>query len=127
MTSSFWEYLWVIVYTFLLLTYLIVLFQIIADLFRDHSMNGFAKAIWVIFLFILPMLTALVYLIFRGGGMGARQAAAARQMRAETDAYIRETAGVLSPAEQIARAKTLLQEGTITEAEFATLKSKALA
>jgi hypothetical protein len=126
MSSNFWEFLWLIVSTFVLIAYLMVLFQIIIDLFRDHQLNGFAKAIWVIFLILLPMLTALVYLIVRGGGMAQRQNAQIREAKSETDAYIRNVAGK-SPATQIAEAKALMDAGTINAAEFAALKAKALA
>jgi len=126
MSSNFWELLWLIVWSFFLLAYLMVLFQIIIDLFRDRSIGGFAKAIWVIALLVLPMLTALIYLIVRGGGMHQRQVEQAQAMRSEADAYIRNVAGG-SPAEQIASAKALLDAGTISQDEFAKLKAKALA
>lgn len=126
MTQSFWEFLWLIVVTFFFFAYLMVLFQIIADLFRDEALGGFAKAIWIIALLFLPLLTALVYLIVRGRGMAERQAAQIRRAQSEADAYIREVAGS-SPADQIARGKALLENGTITDAEFAQIKAKALA
>lgn len=126
MSSNFWEVLWLILSTFFLITYLIVLFQIIVDLFRDREIGPFARAIWVIALIFLPMLTALAYLITRGGGMGKRQVQANQEARAEAETYIRNVAGT-SPAEQIARASSLLKDGVISEAEFNTLKAKALA
>lgn len=126
MSSSFWEFLWLILSTFFLLAYLIVLFQIIVDLFRDRSLGGFAKVLWIFALIFVPMLTALAYILFRGGGMGRRQVAAEQEARAEAESYIRTVAGT-SPAEQIARAHFLLKDGTITEQEFATIKAKALA
>jgi hypothetical protein len=126
MSSSFWEFLWLILSSFFLLAYLMVLFQIVADLFRDRSMGGIAKALWIIALIFVPMLTALIYIILRGAGMGSRQAARVEQMQAEADDYIRDVART-SPADQIARANSLLREGTITEQEFQALKAKALA
>lgn len=126
MSSNFWELLWLIISSFFLITYLIVLFQIIVDLFRDRELGGFAKALWIIALVLVPMLTALAYIIVRGGGMGRRQVAAQREAQAEAESYIRNVAGT-SPAEQIARAQSLLRDGTITEQEFAALKAKALA
>lgn len=124
-SSSFWEYLWLIVSTFFFIAYLVVLFQIIIDLFRDRSLGGFAKAIWVIFLIVLPLITALVYLIVRGGGMADRQNQQVNEARQEADAYIKRVAGT-SAADQIASAKALLDQGTITQAEFDKLKAKAL-
>lgn len=125
MSSSFWEFLWLIFSAFFLLAYLMLLFQILADLLRDKSLGGFAKVLWVIALIIVPFLTALIYLIFRGAGLAARQEASFRDAQADADAYIRRTAGT-SPADQIAKAQALLKDGTITNEEFATLKAKAL-
>ena len=123
--SNFWDTVWLILMTFVLVAYLLVLFQIIVDLFRDKNLGGFSKAIWFIGLVFLPFLTALVYIIFRGRGMSERQVAVVRDARAETDAYIRSVAGK-SAAEQIADAKALLDAGTINADEFARLKAKAL-
>ena len=123
--SNFWDTVWLILMTFVLVAYLLVLFQIIVDLFRDKNLGGFSKAIWFIGLIFLPFLTALVYIIFRGRGMSERQVAAVRDARAETHAYIRSVAGK-SAAEQIADAKALLDAGTINADEFARLKAKAL-
>ncbi|AKR54930.1 membrane protein [Youhaiella tibetensis] len=125
-SSSFWEYLWLIVSTFFFIAYLVVLFQIIIDLFRDRSLGGLAKAIWVIFLIVFPLITALVYLIVRGGGMADRQNQQVNEARQEADAYIKRVAGT-NAADQIASAKALLDKGTITQAEFEKLKAKALA
>jgi len=124
--SNFWDLLWLIASTFLFIAYLMVLFQIIVDLFRDAELGGFSKAIWIIFLILLPLLTALVYIVARGKGMADRQRAALQRAKSDTDSYIRQVAGK-SPAEQIADAKALLDAGTIDAQEFAKLKAKALA
>jgi hypothetical protein len=124
--SNFWDVLWLIVSTFVFVAYLLVLFQIVADLFRDSELGGGSKALWIIGLIFLPMLTALVYIVARGKGMAARQQAAMQKAKSETDAYIKQVAGK-SPAEQIADAKALLDAGTISPEEFAKLKGKALA
>ncbi len=124
--SNFWDLLTLIFSTFLFVAYLFVLFQIITDLFRDHEMGGVAKAIWIIALVFLPMLTAIVYIITRGRGMAARQQAAVSRMKSESENYIRQVAG-RSPAADIAEAKALLDAGTITPPEFERLKAKALA
>jgi hypothetical protein len=125
MSNNFWEFLWLIIYSFFLITYLIVLFQIIIDLFRDREMGGFARAIWVIALIFIPLLTAIVYLIVRGNSMGRRQIQAEQAARSEAENYIRNVAGT-SPAEQISHANALLKEGAISQAEFDRLKAKAL-
>ena len=124
--SNFWDVLWLIASTFIFVAYLLVLFHIVVDLFRDADLGGFAKAVWVIALIVLPVLTSLVYIVARGGGMAERQRAALRRAKSETDSYIREVAGK-SPGEQIADAKALLDAGTINQDEFARLKAKALA
>ncbi|MFE7505835.1 SHOCT domain-containing protein [Promicromonospora sp. NPDC057488] len=123
---DFWDFFWLMVYSFFFVAYLMVLFQIIADLFRDHELSGWWKALWIIFLIFLPVLTALVYLIARGRGMAERHAEGMKQAQQATETYIREVATGPSPADQIASAKALLDAGTISPAEFERLKSKAL-
>ncbi|WHU46344.1 PLDc N-terminal domain-containing protein [Gordonia sp. L191] len=117
MWSSFWEFTWSMVVIFAFVAYLLVLFYILSDLFRDHQLSGWAKAAWILFLIVVPYLTSLVYLIARGRGMSRRTIAAQQQMQDPTNDYIRSVAGK-SAAEQIADAKALLDAGTITEAEF---------
>lgn len=123
--SSFWDSVQLLIWMFFLIFYLLVLFQIVGDLFRDTQMGGVAKAVWIICLFAFPMITALVYIIARGRGMSERQRASIQRAKDETDAYIRQVGGK-SPAEQIADAKALLDARTISEEEFARLKAKAL-
>ncbi|RZT98074.1 SHOCT domain-containing protein [Rivibacter subsaxonicus] len=123
--SSFWEIMWLMIWTFVFIAYLFVLFQIVIDLFRDPELGGFAKALWVLGLIFLPFLTALIYIIARGKGMGHRQLKAIHDAKSETDAYIRSIAGK-SAADQIGDAKKLLDAGTISAEEFAKLKAKAL-
>ena len=124
--SNFWDFIWLILSTFVFVAYLLVLFQIIADLFRNTEMGGGSKALWIIGLIFLPMLTAVIYIIANGGDMAKRQREALERAKSDTDAYIRQVSGK-SPVEQIADAKTLLDAGTINAEEFARLKSKALA
>jgi hypothetical protein len=123
---SFWAVLGWIFSTFVFVAYLMVLFQVVVDLFRDNSLGGGWRAIWILGLVFLPVFTAVVYVIARGQGMAQRQRATQERIKADTDAYIRNVAGQ-SPAEQIASAKALLDAGTITADEFARLKAKALA
>jgi hypothetical protein len=124
--SNFWDFVWLIVSTFAFIAYLMVMFHVVVDLFRDTEMGGGAKALWIAGLIFLPFLTALVYMVARGPGIAERQRAAAQRMKSETETYIRQVAGK-SPAEQIADAKALLDAGTISGDEFARLKAKALA
>jgi hypothetical protein len=123
---NFWDFFWLLIWSFVFVSYLMVLFQIIGDIFRDHELGGFAKALWIIGLLCIPFLGALIYLIARGRGMGQRQVAAVQQAQESTDQYIRSVAST-TPADQIASAKSLLDSGSITQAEFDRLKAKALA
>ena len=123
--SNFWDVLWLIASTFFFVAYLIVLFQVVVDLFRDAELGGGSKVIWLIGLIFLPVLTALLYILVRGRGMAERQRVAMQRAKSDTDAYIREVAGK-SPADQIADAKVLLDAGTINQEEFVRLKAKAL-
>jgi putative oligomerization/nucleic acid binding protein/phospholipase D-like protein len=125
--NSFSDWFWLLVWTFFFVCYLMVLFQIIIDLFRDRDLSGWWKALWIIFLIIFPFLAAIIYLIARGRGMGERQAGEMRRAQAASDQYIQSVAGQSNPAEQIASAKSLLDSGAITQEEFDKLKAKALA
>ena len=127
---SFWnslgDILWWTLWFFAFFAYLWAVIAIITDFFRDHKLNGWWKAVWIIFLIFVPFLTALVYLIARGSGMAERAQKEARQVQAATDDYIRATAGAASPSDEIAKAKALLDAGTISPAEYDQLKARAL-
>lgn len=124
---DFWNWLAWFFWVFVFVAYLMVLFSILGDLFRDHTLSGWWKAVWIIFLIFVPFLTALIYLIARGQGMQKRGIEQAQELRAQQDAYIRATAGTSSPTDDIAKAKSLLDSGAISQAEFDSLKAKALA
>ncbi|WOQ16925.1 SHOCT domain-containing protein [Raineyella sp. W15-4] len=124
--TQFWQSFWLIIEIFLFFTYLMILFHIVGDLFRDRTLNGWIKALWVVVLLLFPLLGSLAYLIIRGRGMEQRGRQAAQSAEKDLQEYIRQSAG-RNPAHEIAEAKTLLDAGTITEAEFAQIKAKALA
>jgi len=125
--GSTWDFLWHFLIIFAWIAYLLVLFQILIDLFsRDHTTSGWVKAVWVFFLIVFPWLTAVIYLIARGQGMAARAREAAVAAKKDTDDYIKQAAG-RSPAQEIADAKALLESGAISQTEFDALKAKALA
>lgn len=124
--SGFWDVVLLLLSTFVFVAYLFILFHIVVDLFRDTEMGGGTKALWIIGLVFLPVLTALIYILFRGPGIAERQRDAVRQAKADADSYIRQVAGK-SPAEQTAEAKSLLDAGTINTDEYGRLKAKALA
>lgn len=124
---SFWDILWLLVWSFFFISYLMVLFHVITDVLRDASSSGWIKALWIVLLLVLPAITAVIYLIVRGQGMTERTLARAAQGEQATREYIRDVAGTSSPAAEIASAKRLLDEGVVTQEEFEALKARALA
>lgn len=125
--SSFFDIIWWALMVFVFVAYLMALFSIIADLFRDRAVSGWAKAIWLVFLVFAPFITALVYLIARGQGMGERAAQQAAAAQSAAEDYVRSVAGTAAtPTDEIERAKRLLDAGAIDATEFAALKQAAL-
>lgn len=118
------DFFWWLLWLFYIAAYLYIVILIVSDLFRDHKVNGLIKAVWIIFLVFVPFLTALVYVIARGKGMAERAAAARGYTIAEADDY--KPSASSTPADDIAKAKALLDAGTISQGEFDALKSKAL-
>ncbi|MFF2495158.1 SHOCT domain-containing protein [Agromyces sp. NPDC058064] len=123
--NSLWDWFWFLFWAFAYVAYLFALIYIIIDVFRDHSLNGWLKAVWLIFLVFVPFITALVYLIARGSGMAERAGRRQQEYEEYSEDYIRSVS-FASPTDEIAKAKTLLDAGTITQGEFDALKSKAL-
>lgn len=123
--ENVWQMALLFFEVFLLLAYLIILFNIFTDIFRDHTLGGGAKAVWVLVLMFVPMLGALIYLIARGKSMQERRAREVKAADGAMKEYIRDAAG-RTPAQEIAQARTLLDQGVINEAEFNSLKTKAL-
>lgn len=120
----FWDFFWMLLSLVYVVSYFFVVVFVIMDLFRDDTINGWGKAVWIIALVFVPFLTALVYLIARGSGMAARANASRVRSAPENDSY--RPAASSSPSDDIARAKSLLDGGTITQGEYDALKSKAL-
>jgi hypothetical protein len=123
--SNFWDLVLLMVSTFVFLAYLIIMFQIVVDLFRDAELGGGSKVLWIVGLIFVPMVTAIVYIVARGNGMAVRQQASAQRTKSDAESYIKSVAGK-SPAADIAEAKVLLDAGTINQDEFTKLKAKAL-
>ena len=119
--------LWSILAIFLFVIWFWLLIAIFSDLFRDHEASGAEKAIWCIAILFLPYIGIFVYLLVRGGGMAGRQIAAQKAAQSDFDSYVRETAGGGGAAGEIAHAKKLLDDGSISDEEFQQLKAKALA
>ena len=124
--QDFWGVLWTLFSIFIFVAYLMVLISIFGDIFRDRALAGGYKALWIIFLLVVPVIAALVYLIARGRSMAERQNEAIRESQAAASDYIRQNAST-GPAGEIAAAKSLLDSGAISQAEFDTLKAKVLA
>ena len=126
---SFGDIFWSVLWFFFLFIWIMVLFHVLTDLFRDHSVSGVTKTLWVLFLVFLPFLAVFIYLIVRGKGMGERAAAQRQQAQQEFAGYVRNVAAAseTTPTEQIAKAKELLDTGAIDQSEFERLKAKALA
>jgi len=119
--------LWMLEF-FLFVIWFWLLLGIFTDLFRDHELSGWWKALWIIILVLFPFLGILVYLIARGRGMTERGIKANQAAQAQLDSRIRQAAGSTdSAADQISKAKALLDSGAIDQGEFDTLKAKALA
>lgn len=125
---SFWEFLWSLVLIYFLFFALLLIFWVVLDIFRSHDIGGWSKALWLILLVIFPLIGVLAYLIARGPGMAERHHERQEAAKEEFDEYVKEAAGPgASSADQIAKAKDLLDSGAITQSEYDALKSKALA
>jgi hypothetical protein len=116
-------------YFFLFVIWIWLLISVFVDIFRSHDMGGVAKALWVIFIIILPFLGVFVYLIARGGKMHERAAQQAAQQQKAFDQYVKQTAGASADttADQLAKLADLKSQGVLTDAEFDAQKSKILA
>ena len=123
----FLDVMWTMLVFFLWVLWFWLLITVFADVFRRHDIGGGHKALWVIFVIIVPFLGVLIYLIAESKGMAERNQKQMEAAQQQTDAYIRDVASGSDPAEQIAKAKQLLDAGTISSAEFEALKQKALA
>ena len=126
LAATFLDLLWSLIIIFFFVVYFMMLFGVIVDIFRRHDIGGGKKALWLLFILVAPLLGLLIYLIVNGHGIAQRQAKDVQQSQAQFDDYVKSVAGG-GGADQIAKAKELLDTGTITQAEFDQLKAKALA
>jgi hypothetical protein len=114
-------------YFFLFFIWIWLLIMVFGDIFRSHDLGGFAKALWVIFVIVVPYLGVFVYLIARGHKMSEHAVEAAHAQDAAQRAYIQNAVGnAPSTADEIAQLSALKENGTITDAEFQQAKAKAL-
>ena len=123
--ANFWDFVGFFLWTMVLISYLYVLFAVIADVFRDRELSGWGKVGWLILMLFVPVLTVLIYVIARGQGMAERQMRSSEMARQSTEQYIRSVA-TASPVEEITQAKALLDSGAISQGEYESIKSAAL-
>ncbi len=123
----FLEVFWEMLIFFGFVIWLWLLFVVFGDIFRRHDTSGAMKVLWIILIVIIPYFGVFIYLIAEHNGMAERQLAAQKQAEDQFSAYVKQSAGASDPAEQIAKAKGLLDSGAITQAEFDSIKQKALA
>jgi Short C-terminal domain/Phospholipase_D-nuclease N-terminal len=122
---SFGDLLLLIAEFFLLVIWIWILFTIITDLFRDHELSGWWKAVWIVFLIFIPFLAAFVYLVARGSGMRDRTIKAQAEAKKHLDEYVRSAAAP-SPADELAKLHDLRVKGVLSEAEYEGAKAKLL-
>ena len=122
----FLDVLWSMVIFFAFIIWIWLLITVFADVFRRRDIGGGMKAVWIIFVILLPYLGVLIYLIAEHNGMADRNEAQMKHYKEQQDDYIKSVASSSSPADQIAQAKALLDSGAISQAEFDALKAKAL-
>ena len=127
MDWSFLDVFWAICIFFAWVFFFYLLILVFSDLFRRHDIGGGTKTLWVLFVLFLPFLGVFVYLITQGRHMAERGQADAQAAQADFDSYVRSAAGSGGSAAEIEKAKQLLDSGAITQAEFETMKAKALA
>jgi ABC-type multidrug transport system fused ATPase/permease subunit len=123
---SFGEALGTVLAVFIFVAWIMVLFTVLSDLFRDHEMSGWGKAAWVVFLIFIPFLAVLVYLLARGSGMRDRALQEQAEQKKHFDQYIQETPGT-SKVDELASLAELHDKGKLSDAEYEQMKAKLLA
>ncbi len=121
------EVFWTMLIFFAFVVWLWVLFTVFADIFRRRDIGGWGKALWIVFVVILPWFGVLVYLIVEHKGISERAVKKQQDVQAEFDQYVKSVAGNADPTDQIAKGRELLDSGAISQAEFEEMKRKALA
>ncbi len=123
----FLEVFWTMLIFFAFVIWIWILITVLIDIFRRHDTSGFAKVLWIIFIIVLPYFGVFVYLIVEHKGMTERAIKQQQSAQQQMDDYVKSVAAKTDPAEQIAKAKQLLDGGAISQAEFDQIKQKALA
>jgi len=124
---SIWDVFVSMFWFMLLFAWIMLLFHIIADIFRDHELSGVSKALWCLFLIFIPWIGVLVYLIARGNSMTQRSVEAAKQNEESMRAYVRDAAGAPSAADELRKLAELRDSGAITPEDYEQAKAKVLA
>jgi len=122
--NDFWYIIWLFFWGFVFVAYLVAIFAVFADIFRDHSLNGWAKAAWVLFLIFIPFLTLIVYVIARGDRLA--ESLSTQEDRSVPSEDYAQPKPFANPAGEIALAQQLLEKGTINQGEFDAIKNKAM-
>ncbi len=123
----FLDVLWTMVVIFAWVIWFWLLITVFADVFRRRDTSGVAKVFWIIFVIVLPFLGVFIYLIANHDGMAERNIKQVQAQQAQFDEHVRSVAGSGGAAAEIEKAKSLLDSGAITQAEFDAIKQKALA
>jgi hypothetical protein len=124
------DFFWTMMIFFLWIIWIWLLITVFIDVFRDKSLNGFAKAMWVLFLIFLPLLGVLIYLIARGDDMRNRQMDYAVEQQKRSEDYIRQVSGgggATGNADELTKLAELHKNGVLTDEEFSAQKTKLLA
>ncbi|MHA7142484.1 MULTISPECIES: membrane protein [unclassified Arthrobacter] len=124
--STIWDFFWLLIWIYAVIAFLTLLFSVVADLFRDETLSGWLKAVWLVFLVFVPFISILVYLITRGDGMADRGQRLVTERREAQAEYIRSAAGS-SISDEISKAHALLDAGTISAEEYELIKQRTLA
>ena len=124
--SGIWDFFWLLIWAYAVIAFLTLLFSVVADLFRDESLSGWFKALWLVFLVFVPFISILVYLIVRGNGMADRGQQLVNERRDAQAEYIRSVSGA-SLSDEISKARALLDAGTISAEEYELIKARTLA
>ena len=123
---NFASFLWDVLVIFAFVIWFWMLIVVIGDLFSRHDISGWGKAAWIILIVVLPYFGVFIYLIAEHSGMAERRTQSLQAQQAATDQYIRSVSGSGGPAGEIETAKRLLDSGAITQAEYDSIKAKAL-
>ncbi len=123
---SFWNAIWFVIICFVFVTILMMMFEVVVDIFRDRELSGWAKAGWLLALVLFTLIALIAYVLVRGEGMANRQVQAERDARDVFDAYVRDVAGG-GAASELEKAAALHTEGKISDDEYAALKARILA